>query len=224
MPSRRKEGERAHQDGGSSETLAASHHPAKIRRYDNCINTNSSFTLPTREDQASFTGLYEIDPEAEERALFGSHSNYSDVSSDDFSVTYGNNSPFTDQGRAKSFVDLSKNPVSTGAQSPPVLTTGKLRPGAIFPSPSTVQPELPYLAQTNVSKDPLPTVKDSDIYFDPVNNSDDSLVFQLDDHIKDFYCCYRDICLLKDTLVNIKKDLPVPQIDFLSPPKVREAI
>ena len=30
--------------------------------------------------------------------------------------------------------------------------------------------------------------------------------------------------LSKDTLVNIKKDLPVPQIDFLSPPKVREAI
>ena len=47
----------------------SSHCPAKIRRYDNCINTNSSFTLPTREDQASFTGLYEIDPEAEERAL-----------------------------------------------------------------------------------------------------------------------------------------------------------
>ena len=67
-------------------------------------------------------------------------------------------------------------------------------------------------------------MKDSDIYFDPVNNSDDSLVFQLDDHIKDFYCCYRDIRLSKDTLVNIKKDFPVPQIDFLSPPKVREAI
>ena len=28
----------------------------------------------------------------------------------------------------------------------------------------------------------------------------------------------------KDILVNIKKDLTVPQIDFLSPPKVREAI
>ena len=67
----------------------SSHCPAKIRRYDNCINTNSSFTLATREDQAGFTGLYEIDPEAEERALFGSHSNYSDMSSDDFSVTYG---------------------------------------------------------------------------------------------------------------------------------------
>ena len=43
-------------------------------------------------------------------------------------------------------------------------------------------------------------------------------------HIKDFYCHYRDIRLSKDTLVNIKKDLPVSQIDFLSPPKVREAI
>ena len=67
-------------------------------------------------------------------------------------------------------------------------------------------------------------MKDSDIYFVPVNNSDDSLVFHLDDHIKDFYCRYRDIHLSKDTLVNIKKDLPVPQIDFLSPPRVREAI
>ena len=99
MPSHRKEREQAHQDGGSDETAKSviirselhvmlldedtSHHLAKIRRYDNCINTNSSFTLPTREDQAGFTGLYKIDPEAEERALFGSHSNYSDMSSDD---------------------------------------------------------------------------------------------------------------------------------------------
>ena len=99
MPSRGKEHKWAHQDGGSGETAKSvivrsesnsmpldeesSHPPAKIRRYDNCINTNSSFTLPTREDQASFTGLYEIDPEAEERALFGSCSIYSDVSSDD---------------------------------------------------------------------------------------------------------------------------------------------
>ena len=121
MPSRGKEHERAHQDGSSGEIAKSvivrsesngmpldeesSHCPAKIRRYDNCINTNSSFTLPTREDQASFTGLYEIDPEAEERALFGSSSNYSDVSSDDFSVTYGNSSPCTDQGSAKFFVD-----------------------------------------------------------------------------------------------------------------------
>ena len=139
-------------------------------------------------------------------------------------MTHGNNSPCTDQDRAKSFADSSKNPVCSGAQSHPVLTSGRLRPRAIFPSSSTVQPELPYLAQANVSEDTLPTMKDSDIYFDPVNNSDDSLVFQLDDHIKDFYCRYRDIRLSKDTLVNIKKDLPVPQIDFLSPPKVREAI
>ena len=106
MPSRGKEHEQAHQDGGSGETdksvivwsesngmpldEESSHHPVKIRRYDNCINANSSFTLPTAEDQASFTGLYEIDPQAEERALFGSHSNYSDVSSGDFCVTYGN--------------------------------------------------------------------------------------------------------------------------------------
>ena len=67
-------------------------------------------------------------------------------------------------------------------------------------------------------------MKDSETYFDPVNDSDDSLVFQLDDHIKNFYCRYKDIRLSKDTLVNIKKDLPVPQIDFLSPRKVREAI
>ena len=162
MPSRGKERERVHQDGGSGETAESvivrsepngmpldeesSHHPAKIRRYDNCINTNSSFTLPTREDQASFTGSYEIDPKAEERALFGSRSNYSDVSSDDLSVTYENNSPCTGQGRAKSFVDSSKNPVCTGAQSPPVLTSGRLRSRTIFPSSmtsSTVQPELP---------------------------------------------------------------------------------
>ena len=26
----------------------SSHRPVKISRYDNCINTNSSFTLPTR--------------------------------------------------------------------------------------------------------------------------------------------------------------------------------
>ena len=51
----------------------SSDRPAKIRRYDNCISTSSSFTLPTREDEASFTGLYEIDPEAEEQALFGSY-------------------------------------------------------------------------------------------------------------------------------------------------------
>ena len=67
-------------------------------------------------------------------------------------------------------------------------------------------------------------MKDSEIYFDPLNKSDDSLVFQLDDHVKDFYCCYRDIRLSKDTFINIMKDLPVPQINFLSPPKVREAI
>ena len=240
MPSHGKEREQAHQDGGSGETAKSvivpsesngtpldeesSHHPAKIRRYDNCINTNSSFSLPAREDQASFMGLYKIDPEPEERALFGSRSNYSDESSGHFSVTYGNNSPCTEQGRAKSFVDSSKNPVCTGTQSPPVLTSGGLRPRATFPSSSTVQPELPCLAQVNVSEDPLPVIKDSDIYFDHVNNSDDNLVFQLDDDIKDFYCRYRDIRLSKDTLVNIKKDLPVPQIDFLSPPKVREAI
>ena len=121
MPSRRKEREQDHQDGGSGETTKSvivrselkdmpldeysSDHPAKIRRYDNCINTNSSFTLPNREDQAGFRDLYEIDPKAEERALSGSRSNYSDMSSDDFSVTYGNNSPCTDQGRPKSLVD-----------------------------------------------------------------------------------------------------------------------
>ena len=181
VPSRGKECEWAHQDNGSGETVSvivqsesngmpldeeSSHHPVKIRRYDNCINTNSSFTLPTREDQAGFTGLYKTDPEAEERTLFVSRSNYSDVSSDDFSVTYGNNSPCTDQGRAKSFVDSSKNPVSTGAQSPSVLTSGRLRPRAIFPSSSTVQPELPYdLAQANVIEDPLSPMQDSDIYF-----------------------------------------------------------
>ena len=83
----------------------SSDHPANVRRYDNYINTNSSFTLPSREDQAGFTGLYGINPEAVERALFGSRSNYNDVSSDGFSVTYGKNNPCTDQGRAKSFVD-----------------------------------------------------------------------------------------------------------------------
>ena len=57
MPSHGKEHEQAHQDGGSDETAKSvivrsesngipldkecSHHPAKIRRYDNCINTNS---------------------------------------------------------------------------------------------------------------------------------------------------------------------------------------
>ena len=86
--------------------IDSSHRLAKIKRFDNCINTNSSFTVPSSEDQGGFTGLYEIDPEAEERALFGSRSIYSDVPSDDFSVTYGNNSPCTDQGRAKSFVNL----------------------------------------------------------------------------------------------------------------------
>ena len=121
MPSRGKEREWAHQDGGSGVTVKSvivrselkgmpmdedsSDRPAKIRRCDNCINTNSSFTLPSREDQAGSTSLYEIDPEAEEPALFGSRSSYSDVSSDDFSVTYRSNSPCTDQGRAKSFVD-----------------------------------------------------------------------------------------------------------------------
>ena len=106
------------------------------------------------------------------------------------------------------------------------MTSGRLRPRAIFPSFSTVQPELLYQAQpqANVIEGPLPPMKDSEIYFDPVNNSYDSLVFQLDDHNKDFYCRYRDICLSKDTLVNIKKDLPVPQIEVLSLPKVREAI
>ena len=70
-----------------------------------------------------------------------------------------------------------------------------------------------------VKAGPLPPVKDSEIYFDTVNNSDDSLVFQSDDHIEDFYCHNRDIRLSKDTLVDIKKDLPVPQIDLLSPKK-----
>ena len=121
MPSSGKEREQAHQDCGSRDTAKSvivwseskgmpldqdsSDRPAKIRRYDNCINTNSTFTLPSREDQAGLKGMYEIDPEAEEQALFGSRFNYSDVSSDDFSVTYGNNGPCTDQGRAKSFVD-----------------------------------------------------------------------------------------------------------------------
>ena len=66
---------------------------AKIRWYHNCISTNSSSTLLNREDQAGLTGLYESDPEAEGRAPFGSHSNYNDMSSDDSSVTYRNNSP-----------------------------------------------------------------------------------------------------------------------------------
>ena len=83
MPYCGKEHERAHQDGGSSEAAKlviviselkgmlldedSFDRPAKIRRYDNCINTNSLFTLPSREDQAGLTGLYEIGSEAEER-------------------------------------------------------------------------------------------------------------------------------------------------------------
>ena len=55
----------------------SSERPANIRRYDNCISTNSSFTLPDREDQAGLKSLYQVDPEAEERALFGYRSNYS---------------------------------------------------------------------------------------------------------------------------------------------------
>ena len=62
--------------------------------------------MPLDEDTSGcLMGLYKIDHDAEERAFFGSHPNYSDVSSDDFSVTYENNSPCTDQGRAKSFVN-----------------------------------------------------------------------------------------------------------------------
>ena len=149
------------------------------------------------------TRLYEIDPEAAERALFGSLSNYSDVSSDDFSVTYGNNSPCTELRQSQILCGFIKNSVSTGAQSPSVLTSGRLRPRPTFLSSSTVQPELSYQAQADLSEGPLTPMKVSEIYFDPVNNSDDSLVFQLDDHIKDLYCRYRDIRLSKDTLILI---------------------
>ena len=61
-------------------------------------------------------------------------------------------------------------------------------------------------------------------YFDPVKKSDSSLSFDTDDQIKDFYTRYRDNRLSEETLSEIKKDLPVPNIDDLVHPKINPVI
>ena len=64
----------------------------------------------------------------------------------------------------------------------------------------------------------LPISRNKRSYFDPVKKSGSSLSFNTDDQIKDCYTRYRDNRLSKETLSEIKKDLPIPNIDDLVHP------
>ena len=51
-----------------------------------------------------------------------------------------------------------------------------------------------------------------------------TLSFDIDDQIKDFYTWYRDNCLSMETLSEIKKDLPISNIDHLVHPEINSVI
>ena len=117
--------------------------------------------------------------------------------------------------------------------SPSVLGSGRLRlrPKPVFPdvqaqvpAHTPTQAELHSQAEANKPCDVQPSDHSStfkeqeESFFDPVKKSDSSLSFDTDDQIKDFYTRYRDNRLIKETLSEIKKDLPIPNIDDLVHP------
>ena len=97
-------------------------------------------------------------------------------------------------------------------------------------SRTPTQAELP--SKTEASKpsndqpsSQLSTPKEKEeLYFDPVKKVYSTLSFDVDDQIKDFYIRYRDNRLNKEILSEIKKDLPVPNIDHLVHPKINPVI
>ena len=123
--------------------------------------------------------------------------------------------------------------------SPSALGSGRLRlrPKPVFPDIQAQVPahtptktEIHSQAEANRPCNVQPSDQSSnfkeqeDLYFDPVKKSDSSLSFNTDDQIKDFNTRYRDNRLSKQTLSEIKKDLPIPNIDDLVHPKINPVI
>ena len=105
--------------------------------------------------------------------------------------------------------------------SPSALGSGRLRlrPKPVFPDVQAQVPaHTPTKAEANRPCNVQPSHQSSnfkeqeDLFFDPVKKSDSSLSFDTDDQIKDFYTRYRDNRLSKETLSEIKKELPIPNI------------
>ena len=182
---------------------------SKRVRYDDVssISTVSTFSLPSQS-------IHPRVIDEEEYQQFGSDSD------DDFST---GNSHRNDPE----------------VLSPSALESGRLRlrPRPVFPDMQTqVHAHTPSKAElhSQVEANRPCNVQPSDqssnfkeqeeLYFDPVKKSDSSLSFDTDDQIKDFYTRYRDNRLSKETLSEIKKDLPIPNIDDLVHPKINPVI
>ena len=183
---------------------------SKRVRYDDAssISTVSTFSLPSQS-------IHPRVIDEEEYQQFGSESD------DDFSM---GNSHRNDPDEVL---------------SPSALGSGRLRlrPKPAFPDMQAQVPvhtptkvELYSQAEANRPCNVQPSDQSSnfkeqeDLYFDPVKKSDSSLSFDTDDQIKDFYTRYRDNRLSKETLSEIKKDLPITNIDDLVHPKINPVI
>ena len=183
---------------------------SKRVRYDDAssISTVSTFLLPSQL-------IHPRVIDEEEYQQFGSESD------DDFSA---GNSHRNDP-------DEVLSPSALGS------SRLRLRPGPVFPDVQAQVPahtptkaELHSQAEANrpcnvqPSDQPSNFKEQEELYFDPVKKSDSSLSFDTDDQIKDFYTRYRDNRLSKETLSEIKKDLPIPNIDDLVHPKINPVI
>ena len=99
-----------------------------------------------------------------------------------------------------------------------------------MPAHTPTKAELHCQAEANMPCNVQPSDQSSnfkeqeELFFDPVKKSDSSLSFDTDDQIKDFYTQYRDNHLSKETLSEIKKDLPIPNIDDLVHPIISPVI
>ena len=183
---------------------------SKRARYDDAssISTVSTFSLPSQS-------IHPRVIDEEEYQQFGSESD------DDFSTE---NSHRNDPDEVL---------------SPSALGSGRLRlrPKPVFPdvqaqvsADTPTKAELHSQAEANRPCNVQPSDQSSnfkeqeELYFDPVKKSDCSLSFDTDDQIKDFYTLYRDNRLSKETLSEIKKELPIPNIDDLVHPKINPVI
>ena len=183
---------------------------SKRVRYDDAssISTVSTFSLPSQS-------IHPRVIDEEEYQQFGSESD------DNFSM---GNSHRNDPDEV-----LSPSALSSGRL--------RLRPKPVFPdmqaqvpAPTSTKAELYSQAEANRPCNVQPSDQFSnfkeqeELYFDPVKKSDSSLSFDTDDQIKDFYTRYRDNRLSKETLSEIKKNLPIPNIDDLVHPKISPVI
>ena len=204
--SKSQDGTKAHFSSFHGEEPLAS----KRVRYDDAssISTVSTFSLPSQS-------IHPRVIDEEEYQQFGSESD------DDFSI---GNSHRNDPDEV-----LSPSALGSGML--------RLRPKPVFPDVQAqvpaytpTQAELHSQAEANKPCNVQPSDQSStfkeqeELFFDPVKKADSSLSFDTDDQIKDFYTQYRDNRLSKETLSEIKKDLPIPNIDDLVHPKINPVI